>query len=288
MNLSDYYVYEHIRKDNNIVFYVGKGRRERAYKSKRNEHHDRIADKYGFIVNIVKDGLTEEEAYKLENELIYDYVFNKGYGIDIEGLRKPDSIYQLTNHTLGGDGSYGLVHTEEWRKQHSEDMMGEKNPMYGVNVWESYDEKKKQEIKNKISQNTSGNKNAMFGISPNERMDEKQYQIWHKKLVDRMKSQTGENNPNWHNHTLHNKVKDNPKLRIQYYSRPGSQNGRCRKVELYDLDDNYIKTFDYIQECAEYVKNKSNAKGKITSISNNISKYSKDGKPFLGYKYKII
>lgn len=286
--MLDYYVYEHIRNDNNTVFYVGKGHKDRAYKSKRNEHHNRIAEKYGFTVNIVKDRLSEEEGYNLEREIIYDYVFNKGYGIDIEGLRKPNSPYQLVNHTLGGDGSYGMVHTQEWCEQHSKDMIGEKNPMYGINVWESYNEEKKQEIKEKISQHSLGINNSMYGISPSERMDSAQYKIWREKLVNRMKNQTGDKNPNWHNNTLHNKVKDNPELRIQYYSRPGSQNGRCRKIELYDLEENYINTFDYIGECAEYVKEKSNARGKINSIRSNIVKYAKNNKPFLGYKYKII
>ena len=286
--MLDYYVYEHIRNDNNTVFYVGKGHKDRAYKSERNTHHDRIVKEHGFTVNIVKDGLSEEEAYNLERELICDYVFNKGYGIDIEGLRKPNSKYQLANHTLGGDGSYGMVHSQEWCEQHSKDMMGNKNPMYGINVWELYDEEKKREVKDKISQCSSGNNNPMYGISPKERMNSDQYEIWREKLVSRTKNQVGEKNPNWHNDTLHNKVKDNPELRIQYYSRPGSQNGRCRKIELYDLDKNYIKTFDYIGECAEYVKEKSNAKGKISSIRSNIVKYAKDDKPFLGYRYKII
>ena len=80
--MNDYYVYEHIRNDNNSCFYVGKGHGNRAYSKNRNEHHDRIVKKYGMTVNIVKDNLSEEEAYKFEHELICDYVFNKGYGID--------------------------------------------------------------------------------------------------------------------------------------------------------------------------------------------------------------
>ena len=286
--MTDYYVYEHIRNDNKTVFYIGKGHGKRAYQPKRNSHHDRIVKQCGFTVNIVKDGLSEKEAYEFERKLINDYVFNQGYGIDIEGLRKPNSIYQLTNQTLGGDGSCGMVHSEEWCEQHSKDMMGNKNPMYGVNVWESYDDDKRQQIKEIISQHSSGINNPMYGISPNERMNLDQYTIWKDKLVTRMKSQTGENNPNWHNDTLHNKVKDNPELRMQYYSRPGSQNGRCRKIELFDLDENYIKTFDYIGECAEYVKENSKAKGKIDSIRSNIIRYANNNKPFLGYRYKIL
>ena len=76
--MNDYYVYEHIRNDNNSCFYVGKGHGKRAYSKSRNEHHNRIARKCGMTVNIVKENLSEEEAFKLEHELICDYVFNKG------------------------------------------------------------------------------------------------------------------------------------------------------------------------------------------------------------------
>lgn len=96
MEKNEFYVYEHIRKDNNTCFYVGKGHGNRIQKNKRNEFHDRIANKYGMYTKIVKDSLTEEEAYALEKETIKNYVFNLGYGICIDGYRNFDGNF-LTN-----------------------------------------------------------------------------------------------------------------------------------------------------------------------------------------------
>lgn len=189
-------------------------------------------------VRIVKENLTEEEAYAEEYNTIMNYI-NNGYGIDIDGLRGDDKNKFLTNQTFGSRGSIGIS-----------------NPMYGV--------------------------------TPSERMDEQQYKIWLNKTQERLKSQTGSNNPNWNNTTLHDKVKDNLELRIQYYSRPGSQNGRSKRIELYDINNNYIDTFDYIGACAEYVKNATCAKGTINSIRSNIKFFTDKGKPYLGFRYKIL
>lgn len=170
MENKDYYVYEHIRLDNNTCFYVGKGRGERYKSKKRNSHHDRIAEKYGMIARIIKSNLSEQEAYDLEQKVIHNYVFNLGYGIDIQGYRKKDGN-MLSNHTFGGDGNTGAVHTEEWKKQHSKDMLGEKNPMYGVNVWKTLSEAKRNELIKKLRERNSGSGNPMYNISPKERMD---------------------------------------------------------------------------------------------------------------------
>lgn len=279
--MNDYYVYEHIRLDNNTCFYVGKGHGNRCNYYSRNEHHDRIADKVGMKVNIIKDKLSEDDAYKLERELIHHYVFDLGYGIDIIGYNNsPNENGHLTNHTFGGDGSYGMVHSEEWRRQHSIDMMGESNPMYGVNLWDTYSNDKKNEIRSRLSRLNSKENNKMYGISPEEGMDDETYKIWRKKLVDRLKSQTGINNPNYGNKTLHNKIKDNPELRKQYYSRKGSQNGRSKEVFVYDSNKNFIKHFDYIGECCKWVKDKLSLSSNINTIRGGITESIKNKKTY--------
>lgn len=279
--MNDYYVYEHIRLDNNTCFYVGKGHGNRCNYYSRNEHHDRIADKVGMKVNIIKDKLSEDDAYKLERELIHHYVFDLGYGIDIIGYNNnPNENGHLTNHTFGGDGSYGMVHSEEWRRQHSIDMMGESNPMYGVNLWDTYSNDKKNEIRSRLSRLNSKENNKMYGISPEERMDDETYKIWRKKLVDRLKFQTGINNPNYGNKTLHNKIKDNPELRKQYYSRKGSQNGRSKEVFVYDSNKNFIKHFDYIGECYKWVKDELSLSSNINTIRGGIIESIKNKKTY--------
>ena len=97
-----YYVYEHIRLDKMEPFYIGKGKGERAYDLYRNDHHDAITDEYGHAVVIIADNLTEEEAYWLERDTIEDYVFNLGYGIDIEGHNDYNHVLpHLTNMDWG-------------------------------------------------------------------------------------------------------------------------------------------------------------------------------------------
>lgn len=94
-----YYVYLHRRLDDNSVFYVGKGKKKRAWVTKsRNKHWKHIVEKHGYTVEIFKDNLTEQEAFKLEEEQI------KFYGLD-----------NLSNMTLGGVSTTGYNHTKETR-----------------------------------------------------------------------------------------------------------------------------------------------------------------------------
>lgn len=99
-----YYVYLHYRLDTNTVFYVGKGKGRRAFtKKSRNNHWNNIVNKCGYRVEIIKEGLTEKEAFDLEIEQI------KFFGFD-----------NLVNMTLGGNSTTGYEHTEETRKLQSE------------------------------------------------------------------------------------------------------------------------------------------------------------------------
>ena len=95
-----FYVYFH-KKPDGSVFYVGKGKNDRAwYKRNRNRHWWNVVNKYGkFDVEIVKEGLTEREAFDLEAKYVNEI------GID-----------NLTNMTMGGISTTGYRHTEETKK----------------------------------------------------------------------------------------------------------------------------------------------------------------------------
>lgn len=94
-------VYVHIRLDTGKVFYVGMGTIKRAYESyKRNIHWKRIINKTNFLVKIVSENLTWEEACKLEINTILKFKSNN-----------------LCNMTDGGDGSKGLSPSEETREK---------------------------------------------------------------------------------------------------------------------------------------------------------------------------
>ena len=99
-----YYVYGYIRLDTNTYFYIGKGKNKRYLNiNERTKHFKNILNKTECVVEILYDNLTEEEAFQLEIDTIYDLVFNEGYGIDIIGIENND--YYLVNATWGGEGA---------------------------------------------------------------------------------------------------------------------------------------------------------------------------------------
>lgn len=96
------YVYQHIRLDTNEVFYIGIGKEnKRAFdKRSRNKHWHHIANKVGYSVDIVAEGITWEEALNLEKQLI------KTIG------RKDLGLGPLVNMTEGGEGTLGRIMSE--------------------------------------------------------------------------------------------------------------------------------------------------------------------------------
>ena len=110
-----FYVYEHIRNDTNAIFYVGKGKKERAYRvHNRNEYWHNVVNKCnGYIVRFVVKDVDEELAYLAEEERIDQL---KRLGI------------KLTNLTLGGEGASGGKNHHMWGKPHPQ--RGSKRP-YG-------------------------------------------------------------------------------------------------------------------------------------------------------------
>jgi hypothetical protein len=73
----NYYVYEHWRPDLDMPFYIGKGKKRRAFelKSNRSKHHRAIQKKLMLLgtcveVKIVASGLSEQHAYRIEIERI--------------------------------------------------------------------------------------------------------------------------------------------------------------------------------------------------------------------------
>ena len=97
MTQNEYYVYLYLREDE-TPYYVGKGKGNRAFsKSGRSVHLPLDKTKIIFY----SKNLTEDEAFKLEKELI------KKYG------RKDNGTGILTNLTDGGEGISGQIHSEE-------------------------------------------------------------------------------------------------------------------------------------------------------------------------------
>lgn len=112
---ADFYIYEHWRPDRNVCFYVGKGRRRRAWNMlKRNFKHKSVQSKLTSIglcvdVRIILTGLSEERAFQEEIERIAIY-----------------GRQSLVNLTDGGEGASGYVCTDELRALRSKISKGRK------------------------------------------------------------------------------------------------------------------------------------------------------------------
>lgn len=102
-----FYVYVHRRTDTNKVFYVGKGKRDRATSKQRNQYWKRIVALHGYTIEIVVDGMPENKAHQLEVELISFY-----------GKEK------LANLTDGGEGRSGSKQSDSTKKKISQKLVG--------------------------------------------------------------------------------------------------------------------------------------------------------------------
>lgn len=90
---SDEYVYIHYMLDNDLPFYVGKGKDRRAFSVNRNKFWKYRASKHGVRVEICQEGLTTDDAFLLEMWLIAK--------LRHEG-------FDLCNMTDGGEGRLGF------------------------------------------------------------------------------------------------------------------------------------------------------------------------------------
>jgi hypothetical protein len=128
------YLYRHIRLDKNEPFYIGIGS-DAKYKransnNNRTKYWKNIISKTEYRVDIVIDDLSWEEACEKEKEFIAIYKRKSDDGI-------------LCNLTLGGEGVYGLKHSEKakelmsvqrkGRKQSEETIIKRSKKLSGIN-----------------------------------------------------------------------------------------------------------------------------------------------------------
>lgn len=144
--MSNYYVYFHLRLNDGKVFYVGKGKGNRAYdKRNRNKYWNNIVNKYGYDVIIIDNNLSNENA-----------ILNEIYWIKRIGREN------LCNMTDGGEGSEGFKHSPETiqKLRDREPKFGKDNGNYGGGNWS-------EESKIKFSEyqkiNMLGDKNPFYG-----------------------------------------------------------------------------------------------------------------------------
>ena len=138
-----YYTYAYLREDG-TPYYIGKGKGDRAYR-KVGKPCATPKDKSKIIQ--LKTNLTEEEAFNHERYMIF-ILGRKDLGTGI-----------LLNKSDGGEGRSGYIPTEELKRNQSERMRGENNPLYGKRGKDSprYGKKHTQETKDRIKKSLQGN-----------------------------------------------------------------------------------------------------------------------------------
>jgi hypothetical protein len=157
------YVYEHIRKDTNEVFYVGIGSDNKFYRAfstdGRNHLWEEVVEDTDYEIKIIERDIDWETACRIEKTLI------KKYGRIYFG----DGI--LTNLTEGGEG-FKKPHSEETKLKISKTTKGKTyEERYGEEkarelkdlrqqkqkeIWESRSNKEVDRIKKKISKGNVG------------------------------------------------------------------------------------------------------------------------------------
>ena len=111
----EYYTYAYLREDR-TPYYIGKGKGNRVYR-RRYKGINPPKDKSRII--FLKQNLTEEEAFRHEI-----------YMISVFG-RKDLGTGILHNRTNGGEGSSGVVRSDEYIRKLSVRTKGKNNPNYG-------------------------------------------------------------------------------------------------------------------------------------------------------------
>jgi hypothetical protein len=129
--MNNYYTYAYLREDG-TPYYIGKGKKYRAYESHRHIKVPKDKNKILFL----KQNLTEDESFNHEK-----------YMIAVLG-RKDLGTGILRNLTDGGEGTSGCFPSEETRKKLSESRIGEKNHNYG--------KPRSEETKKKIGESNRG------------------------------------------------------------------------------------------------------------------------------------
>lgn len=219
MDNREYYVYEWIRGDTKLPFYVGKGKDDRAYQIKNNKFFKDVVsycDKNSIVISvvIVEDNLTEDEAFKTECYLINEYICEFGF--------------KMTNMNWGGEGGNSFSFLSKEKQEEYKLKMS--NSLKGKNLNKKHTDKTKQKISNINKGRFIGENNPMYGKDVNDFMTEEQIILWKIHISESMKGKK-------HSQQTKNKIKE----------------GNSKKV-IMELNDEILE-FNSRKECEQYLSN---------------------------------
>ena len=179
----------------------------------------------------------------------------------------------LLNNRLNSDG-YVVVTTKDYECQYRSTQV---HRLVALAFIKNDNPTYKTEVNHKDYNRTNNHVENLEWINHGDNV---RYSICNKPDV------TGENNPNFGNKKLSQFYKEHPEKALEWQSRKGLKNGRCRKIKLYK-DNNLIKEFDYISLCCQYfIDNKLCDATKIDSIRGRIDSCIKNQNTYKGYRFE--
>lgn len=107
--------------------------------------------------------------------------------------------------------------------------------------------------------------------------------------LHRRRKYYGSANPNFGNRKLSKIYKNDKKLSKEKQGRPGLQNGRCRRIQLF-YDGEFVKEFDYVKLCCEYfIQNHISNITTIEGMRSQIDTCIRENRPYKGhYTFKKL
>jgi hypothetical protein len=208
------YVYRHIRKDTNEIFYVGIGddkNHNRAYqKRNRNLFWWHIVNKTEYSIEIIEDELTWDNACEKEIEYI------KKYG------RRDLGLGSLVNLTDGGDGLHNpAIYVRNKIRSH---FLGKtRTEIYGVEkaneitnkiILKNTGKKRTNEFKESQRIKVLGQNNPMFGKSRNNEFKQARREYMLKNNPGKNKTKTTKENISKAKRGIPSKIKGIPRKKI--------------------------------------------------------------------------
>lgn len=162
--MNVFYVYGHFTKNTNELFYIGKGKGNRAYEcnTSRSIWWHNIVKKHGIVVKILHHNVTENEALLLETQLI------KQYG------RRDLKTGRLVNMTAGGEGSSGRILSIEAREKMSLAKMGKRYTEEHKQNMSNSHKNVSDESRKKMSEIKRGKKRKPFSQEHKRKISEAQ------------------------------------------------------------------------------------------------------------------